>query len=85
MTQNSEHPRFHIDPYTGSLVTRSHQYWRMFVFSLILHTMDYSVEHNPHNLLLKNAQLTGLSFTITGLWLLFYSFNMRRKRKAIIQ
>ena len=73
---------FYIDPYTGALATRRHQYWRIFDFFFMLHIMDYDERNDVNNLLLKLAQFTGVSFAITGLWLLFYSFNRRRKALA---
>ena len=74
---------FYIDPYNGSLVTRRHQYWRIFDFLWMLHIMDYEDRSDAHNLLLIVAQVTGLAFAISGLWLLFYSFSGRRKKGAI--
>lgn len=70
---------FYIDPYDGLLVTRRHQYWRIFDFMWMLHIMDYEDRSDAHNLLLITAQITGLSFATTGLWLLFYSFSGRRR------
>jgi len=70
---------FYIDPYTGSLVTRRHQFWRIFDFLWMLHIMDYEDRSDAHNLLLITAQITGLSFATTGVWLLFYSFSGRRR------
>lgn len=71
---------FYIDPYSGSLVTRRHQYWRIFDFMWMLHIMDYEDRADAHNLLLIAAQMTGLTFAISGLWLLFYSFSARRRK-----
>jgi len=73
---------FYIDPYTGILVTRRHQYWRIFDFMWMLHIMDYDERSDAHNLLLNIAQVTGLTLTISGIWLLLYSFGGRRKRRA---
>jgi uncharacterized iron-regulated membrane protein len=70
---------FYIDPYSGALVTRRHRYWRVFDFFFMLHIMDYDERSNAHNLLLQIAQFTGVTFAITGLWLLFYSFRKRHK------
>jgi uncharacterized iron-regulated membrane protein len=70
---------FYIDPYTGVLVTRRHQYWRIFDFFFMLHIMDYDERSDAHNTLLQIAQFTGVTFAISGLWLLFYSFRKRRK------
>jgi uncharacterized iron-regulated membrane protein len=71
---------FYIDPFDGSLVTRRHQFWRIFDFMWMLHIMDYEDRSDAHNLLLITAQSTGLAFAISGLWLLFYSFSGRRKK-----
>ena len=73
---------FYVDPNTGRLVTRRHQYWRIFDFMWMLHIMDYDERSDAHNLLLKTAEVTGVIFTITGLWLLLYSFSGRRNKKA---
>jgi uncharacterized iron-regulated membrane protein len=70
---------FYIDPHTGALVTRRHQYWRIFDFFFMLHIMDYDERTDAHNLLLQIAQFTGVIFGVTGLWLLFYSFRKRRR------
>lgn len=75
---------FYIDPYNGSLATRRHLYWRIFDFLWMLHIMDYEDRSDAHNLLLITAQLTGLSFAITGLCLLFYSFSGRRNKKKAL-
>jgi uncharacterized iron-regulated membrane protein len=73
---------FYIDPYTGVLVTRRHQYWRIFDFFFMLHIMDYDERSDAHNTLLQIAQFTGVTFAISGLWLLFYSFRKRRRDTA---
>jgi len=72
---------FYIDPYNGSLATRRHQYWRIFDFLWALHIMDYQDRSDAHNRLLIAAQIAGLTFGITGLWLLLYSFSGRRRKK----
>lgn len=72
---------FYIDPFTGALATRRFQYWRIFDFMWMLHIMDYEERADAHNSLLIVAQITGLIFSITGLWLLLYSFSGRRKKK----
>jgi hypothetical protein len=74
---------FYIDPYAGTLVTRRHQYWRVFDFLWMLHIMDYEHRTNAHNRLLKSAEVAGVIFTITGLWLLIYSFGNRRKIRKL--
>ena len=74
---------FYIDPYNGTQVTRRHQYWRIFDFLWMLHIMDYQERSDAHNLLLLTAQVTGLTFAVSGLWLLFYSFSGRRKKDGV--
>jgi uncharacterized iron-regulated membrane protein len=71
---------FYVDPYSGALATRRFLYWRIFDFMWMLHIMDYEERADAHNLLLISAQITGLAFAISGLWLLIYSFNGRRKK-----
>ena len=44
--------------------------------------MDYDERSDAHNLLLKTAQVTGLIFAITGVWLLLYSFSGRQKEST---
>lgn len=72
---------FYIDPDEGSLVTRRHRYWRIFDFTWMLHIMDYENREDAHNRLLVSAQISGLVFALTGLWLLFYSFSKPRGRR----
>jgi len=76
---------FYIDPYSGKLATRRHQYWRIFDIFWMLHIMDYESRSDVHNPLLITAQVSGLGFALTGLWLLFYSFNTRRRKKATVK
>ena len=71
---------FYIDPFTGALVTRRFQFWRIFDFMWMLHIMDYEDRQDAHNRLLVTAQIAGLIFAISGLWLLFYSFSGRREK-----
>jgi len=69
---------FYVDPANGALVTRRHRYWRIFDFMWMLHIMDYENREDAHNPLLIGAQVSGLVFALSGLWLLFYSFSKPR-------
>jgi uncharacterized iron-regulated membrane protein len=71
---------FYISPNSGKLVTRRHQYWRIFDFLWMLHIMDYTERADAHNLLLKIAQITGLTFVLTGFWLLYFRLKPRKKQ-----
>ncbi|WP_193161762.1 PepSY domain-containing protein [Microbulbifer hainanensis] len=68
----------YIDPNTGALATRRHDYWRAFDFFWMLHIMDYKERDNIHNPLLLAAALFSLVSVLAGLVLLFYSFGKRR-------
>jgi len=72
---------FYVDPGNGALVTRRHRYWRIFDFMWMLHIMDYENREDAHNPLLISAQISGLVFALTGLWLLFYSFSKPRRKR----
>jgi len=69
---------FYIDPYSGTLVTRRHRYWRIFDFMWMLHIMDYDERSDIHHPLLWFAQLTGLLLAATGAWLLIYRLSRRK-------
>ena len=45
--------------------------------------MDYEDRSDAHNRLLIAAQVAGLTFAVSGLWLLFYSFSGRRKKDGV--
>lgn len=73
---------FYIDPYSGRLVTRRHQYWRIFDVMWMLHIMDYTERTDAHNLLLIVAEYVGLTLTISGFWLLYYRLKRRKPTVA---
>lgn len=70
---------FYVSPHDGTLVARRHTYWRIFDFAWMLHIMDYDERANVNNTLLRIAAGLGLTLSIIGMWLLWFSFN-RRKR-----
>ena len=65
----------------GAVLERRNSTWRLFDIFWMLHIMDYDERADAHNPLLITAQVTGLVFTLMGIWLLFYSFNRRRKSR----
>lgn len=69
----------YFSPFTGELVARRHELWRWFDFLWMLHIMDYAERENVNNSLLRLASFTGLAFALSGAWLLFYSFQRRRR------
>ncbi len=63
---------FYLDPISGKLISRRHDYWRLFDIFWMLHIMDYEYRSDAQNLLLTVATGVGLLAASTGLWLLFY-------------
>ncbi|MFC6633092.1 hypothetical protein [Microbulbifer taiwanensis] len=74
---------FYVDPNTGALVTRRHNYWRAFDFFWMLHIMDYEERADIHNPLLLVVSILSLASVLAGLVLLFYSFGKRRKETSL--
>ena len=66
---------------TGELLSRRHELWRIFDFLFGLHIMDYDERENPNNLLLRVFSWGALTLTLSGAWLLVYSFPKRKRRK----
>ncbi len=73
---------FYVDPQSGRFMTRRHTLWRVFDFLWMLHIMDYDERENINNTLLQVFSLSGVTLALTGLWLLFYSFNRGRKTEV---
>ena len=67
----------YISPYSGELLAKRHDLWRGFDLLWMLHIMDYETRSNISNRLLQIASLIGLAFSLTGAWLLLYSFRRR--------
>lgn len=66
---------FYIDPLSGKLLTRRHDYWRLFDIFWMLHIMDYDTRDDAQNRLLTAATLAALLASLSGLWLLFYRLS----------
>ena len=73
---------FYVDPQSGRFMTRRHTLWRVFDFLWMLHIMDYDEREDINNTLLRVFAVAGVTLALTGLWLLFYSFNRRQKTGA---
>ncbi|NCF73845.1 MAG: hypothetical protein GWP67_10115 [Gammaproteobacteria bacterium] len=69
---------FYIDPNSGKFATRRHSLWRVFDFLWMLHVMDYDERENINNNVLRIFSVLGTLMGLSGVWLLFYSFNRRR-------
>jgi hypothetical protein len=70
---------FYVSPSSGELVTRRHTFWRLYDFLWMFHIMDYENRTDFNNNLLRVAALIGFGMSLSGVWLLFYSFTRRKK------
>ena len=66
-------PSLYISAQTGILVTKRHQFWRIFDLMFSLHVMDYEDE-DPSNLLLLFFSLFSLISVLAGLLLTYFRF-----------
>ncbi len=69
----------YFSPDTGELLARRHELWRWFDFLWMFHIMDYETRDDVNNNLLRFAAATGLAFSLSGIWLLLYSFSRRKQ------
>ena len=79
---NWNKPTLYLSPATGELVSRRHELWRIFDFAWMLHIMDYDERENVNNTLLRAFTWGAVLMASSGLWLLFYSFHRKKKKKA---
>lgn len=72
----------YLHPDTGALVTRRHRFWRWFDFFWMLHIMDFEARTDMNNGLLRASTVLGVVTTLSGVWLLYFSFRRRRRSAA---
>lgn len=70
-----ENPRIYISPYTGEIVAKRTDRWRLFDFLWMLHIMDYDEREDFNHPLLYITAFSAFIFTLTGIVLLFYGFR----------
>ena len=76
-------PTLYFSPTTGELLSRRHELWRIFDFVWMLHIMDYDERENVNNTLLRVFTWGAVLMALSGIWLLFYSFHRKKKKKAV--
>lgn len=76
-------PTLYFSPATGELLSRRHELWRIFDFVWMLHIMDYDERENVNNVLLRIFTWGAVLMASSGVWLLFYSFHRKKKKKAV--
>ena len=82
---NWDKPTLYFSPSTGELVSRRHELWRVFDFVWMLHIMDYDERENVNNLPLRIFTWAALLMASSGLWLLFYAFHRKKKKKHAVR
>jgi uncharacterized iron-regulated membrane protein len=69
----------YFDAYTGELLARRNDFWRVFDFLWMLHILDFGDRTDFNNNLLRTASGLGSMFLLTGVGLIFWG---RVKRRA---
>lgn len=77
-------PSLYINAYSGKVVTKRHEFWRLFDWMFRFHIADYQ-DGEPDNLLLFLLSILGLFAALTGLVLTYYRVikNKRKRSNAI--
>ena len=75
-------PTLYLSPQTGELIAKRHDLWRIFDFVWMFHIMDYQEREDVNNLLLRVVTWMAAITSLTGAWLLFYSFRRRRRPRG---
>lgn len=74
------HTTLYLSATTGELLARRHSFWRLYDFLWMFHIMDYETRSDVNNSLMRVAASVGLLFSLSGVWLLIYSFRKRRAK-----
>ena len=80
--QGNEPVSLYIDPWTGDLLARRTQRWRLFDFFWMLHVMDYDTRDDFNHPLLQASAVLGLVIALSGVAYWFMTSPVFRRRKA---
>ncbi|GJL93125.1 PepSY domain-containing protein [Hyphococcus sp.] len=72
------HTRIYVLPDTGEVRARRNDVWRVYDFFWMLHIMDYKDRENFNNPLVITAAVTGLIFSISGIWIVILRLGRGR-------
>jgi uncharacterized iron-regulated membrane protein len=74
----------YLDPWTGELLARRTDRWRIFDFFWMLHVMDYDTRDDFNHPLLQFSSLMGLIIALSGV--IFWAMTTRlfRRRKLVV-
>jgi uncharacterized iron-regulated membrane protein len=74
-------PSLYVSAQTGKLVTKRHQFWRLFDWMFRFHIMDYGDAEDASNSLLFYFALLGVLASFTGLVLMYFKvIKVQQKR-----
>lgn len=73
----------YLDPYTGDLLARRTDRWRIFDFLWMLHIMDYDARSDFNTRLLMVASSLGLFVAVSGLVYWTMSSRLFRRRRRV--
>ena len=65
-------PTFYVSQQTGQIVTKRHDFWRLFDWMWRFHIMDYDDGQNVKNSLLMIFVITGLIAAMSGAYLTYF-------------
>ena len=74
--------RLYISASSGELVTKRHDFWRLFDVMWMLHIMDYDTREDVHNPLLTGFSLLALLTALSGALLLLIAFKRGEEEAA---
>lgn len=74
-------PTLYFSASTGELVTKRHDFWRLFDFFWMLHIMDYQDRVDIETWWLKAFSIANLLFMVSGGVLLYFHYKPRKKRR----
>lgn len=76
-------PTFYISQQTGDVVTKRHDYWRLFDWMWRFHIMDYDDGENVANWFLLVVALLGCLAALTGAVLTYFRFTGSKSEEAL--
>ncbi len=74
---NDENTSFYVSPDNGKLMAKRSTLWRIYDFMWMLHIMDYQERKNFNHWWLVLAAFLAVSMSLSGVWLIFYSFRKK--------
>lgn len=75
------HTSLYFSAISGELVSKRHNYWRIFDFMWMLHIMDYDEREDIHNRFLRILAMLGVLTASFGLALTYVSFRQPKETK----